>query len=263
MRPERVASQAWKTTPKQSGVPIVEHPGAPLRPYRVAGEEQQSVSPTEGNRPLAASTPRRHPIHDLRTDGGEWTEMVDGDDGELIAQRTTSPPPDSAPSTSTAKHQIDDGRVTELADDGSKRTVVQPSTADVAQAERCVAPDIPVKQRPRYKRLLKYLGSFERQKRRPPISPSRFGELQTDKPVRGTSYVDVLRALFVNSGFQTAGLCEAVGALRNAGAPADFLGSRRALDLYMVGHTLSQGGAGRVKAKHPPGRAPRVLLTYK
>jgi hypothetical protein len=63
----------------------------------------------------------------------------------------------------------------------------------------------------------------------------------------------------VNSGFQVSGMCEAVDALRKAGVPGSLLGSRRATDLYNLGHTIGQRGGRVLSKRSPPGRRPRVL----
>ena len=83
--------------------------------------------------------------------------------------------------------------------------------------------------------------------------------------IRGTSYADVLRALFVNSRFQVAGLCEAVEALRKAGVPTSMLGSKRAVEMYTLGHTIGQSGGAKPDyepAPSPPGSEPRILKVY-
>jgi hypothetical protein len=240
VEPEREQPAAIWKTPERDNEPT-QAPNAPKRPRLALDVEGSPVNKyPDGAVPLASSTPQRHPIYSLaapatattppgkRKDGGEWTKMIDeyGNDGDVTT-------------------------VTQVAVDG--------------RADRCIAPDIPVKQRGRYNRLLSYLKAFEDEKKKPPISPSAYGELETDKVVRGTSYVDVLRALFISTRFQTAGLCDAVAALRKAGMSVELLGSRNAIDLFNLGgHTVrTQSGSGRSSKAAPPGRVPHVLRVYK
>ena len=263
--PAPLAQTRWKATKRRIESTTEGAPGTPKRPCRIAtpppGEELSL--PTTTIIPLAASTTRLCPTQELVAiattppaahppsgercddDGDEWTKMANNDEKADDAGNLAMALPTS--------HE-----------EKARQAPVQWAAS---RAERCVAPDIPQKHRARYNLLTKYLGSFEADKRAPPISPSEFGELMTDTPVRGTSYVDVLRALFVNSRFTTAGLCEAVAALRKAGAAVDLLGSQRAIDLYSLGgHTVAQrGGSCRIRenAHQPPGRAPRVLRVYK
>jgi hypothetical protein len=82
--------------------------------------------------------------------------------------------------------------------------------------------------------------------------------------IRGTSYPDVLRALFVNTGFGVAGLCQAVEALRKVGIPTSMLVSKRAIEMYTLSHTIGQRGGGAKGDPEPvlPGSEPSVLKVY-
>ena len=197
------ARTSWKTPERETEPATADAPGAPKRPRRIGTPPgEQHLAAPAAMVPQATSTPHRHPIHDLAVttitppahppagqrgdDGGEWTKMVDdAREPTMVASAEQDKGPDPKPES-------------------------QEQAA--SRAERCVAPDIPKKHRYRYHLLMNYLRSFEASKRAPPISPSEFGELMTDKAIRGTSYVDVLRALFVNSRYTIAGLCEAVAA---------------------------------------------------
>ena len=240
----------WKTPERIKEPTAVQPPAAPLRPNRLPGLVH-SPRADINMAPLATSTPERHPIHALAAVEAEKQHTVMPSEQRDYAPRQSN----------------DGGEWTQLVEyrrrgdeDAEPAAVVQAS-----RAERCVAPAIPIRQRARFNRLLDYLRTFADDNRAAPISASEHGELKTDDgPVRGTSYADVLCALFTNSRYQTAGLCEAVAALRKAGAPVDLIGSRRAADLFnMGGHTVGQGGAGRLRNDAPPGRAPRVLRVYK
>ena len=252
--PENVAPTVppsiWKTPERHKSEPT-EAPGAPAKSRLNTAPLAKEHSPVRTTMiPLATSTPERHPIF------------------ALTAARSTATPPRATPAAS--EHRGADGERMKVAMNDSTMTVDPEEMFATSRPDRCVAPDIPAKQRARYGQLLKYLKSFSDKNENPPISPSDHGELVTDRIVRGTSYADVLRALFTNSRYQTAGLCEAVAALHKANAPAaDLLGSRRALELFQLGgHTIApQRGAGFVRTKAaaaaPPGRAPRVLRVYK
>lgn len=262
----------WKTPERESSqqppVVVVEAPGAPKRPrYPIIAAAKQHSSPLLLPLPIAAvvppsaaSPPEQHPssipaaaalttppVQEQQSHGDDY------DDGGREGGHAAAAKPLAAP------------------------TAMEALLAAASRAERCIAPDIPKRKRARYNRLLEYLRSPDRG-RRPPISPSDHGELVTDKLVRGTNYADVLRALFLDSRYEVAGLCEAVGALHKAGAPADLLGSRRAIDLFNLGgHTLAQeGGADgtshrrlsalKLEQRPPPpplpGRAPNILRVY-
>jgi hypothetical protein len=240
----------WKTPERHNSEPSMgaKQPGAPVRPrLNTAPLAKEHSPPRTTVIPLATSTPERHPIFALATS-------------------TVTPPPRAASTSSdhfSVRHGDGGGDWTKMDDTVDPELLMKTSRAD-----RCIPPDIPAKQRKNFGKLLEYLKSFRDVEQRPPISPSDHGELVTDKILRGTSYADVLRALYTNSRYETAGLCDAVAALHKANAPADLLGSRRALDLFQLGgHTVAQRGAGSAGTKAavaaPPGRAPRILRVYK
>ena len=76
------------------------------------------------------------------------------------------------------------------------------------------------------------------------------------------NYLDVLRALMIDAGYEAAGLCEAVEAIKSAGIPAVMLGSSLARQLYTIGHVRAHNGPGSVTFDAIPGNAPRVLRVY-
>ena len=257
----------WKTPERESSqqppVVVVEAPGAPKRPRyppNSAAAKQHSSTPLLLPPPIAAvvaSPPEQHPS------------------SIPAAAALTAPPVQEQQSHGDDYDDV--GREGGQADVAS--AAMEALLAAASRAERCIAPDIPKRKRARYNRLLEYLRSpGHRGGGRPPISPSDHGELVTDRLVRGTSYADVLRALFLDSRYEVAGLCEAVGALHKAGAPADLLGSRRAIDLFNLGgHTLAQEGGGAGGTSHRrlsaleleqrrrpplPGRTPNILRVY-
>ena len=290
------ATAPIRETPKPSDVPM-RPPDAPKRTSRPFATERPAPTALI---PCAASTPARHPIHVLTTatptapseQNALWKTPEHVEVGEVQApatpKRAEHPSAnltdiDSAPKQARRRlfddvpthsgweaRRDDGGEWPSMADYGDDNAVDMVDAAsadgnmaypvDAVQAERCVAPEIPVRQRTKYNRLLDFLRTFESV---PPISPSAYGELVTDRPIRGTSYVDVLRALFVNSRSQVAGLCEAISALRKAGASVGLLGSKRAIDLFNLGHTISQrGGSASLNKPAPPGRHQRVLRVF-
>ena len=266
----------WKTPERESSqqppVVVVEAPGAPKRPrYPIIAAAKQHSSPLLLPLPIAAvvppsaaSPPEQHPS------------------SIPAAAALTTPPVQEQQSYGDDYDDAGrEGGHAAAAKPLAAPTAMEALLAAASRAERCIAPDIPKRKRARYNRLLEYLRSPEHGKRgggRPPISPSDHGELVTDKLVRGTNYADVLRALFLDSRYEVAGLCEAVGALHKAGAPADLLGSRRAIDLFNLGgHTLAQEGGGAGGTSHRrlsaleleqrrrpplPGRTPNILRVY-
>jgi hypothetical protein len=84
------------------------------------------------------------------------------------------------------------------------------------RADRCALRDNPKAQRAKYNRRLECLNAFGDY---PPTTPSDHAEPKTDRVIRGPSYTDVLRALFENTRFEVAGLCQAVEELRRSGIP--------------------------------------------
>jgi hypothetical protein len=103
-----------------------------------------------------------------------------------------------------------------------------------------------------------------------PFKPTSYGELQVRNhangdewnAIRGSNYLDVLRALMVDAGYEAAGLCEAVEAIKTAGIPATMLGSSLARQLYTIGHVRAHNEPGPVTYDVIPGNAPRVLRVY-
>ena len=134
----------------------------------------------------------------------------------------------------------------------------------VAQAGLCIPPNIPNAKKKQWAKLL------ERLARTVALKPTTHGEVQVQDEhgiwtvIRGANYLDVLRALMVDAGYETAGLCEAVEALKIAGVPIAMLGSDRAKQLYTMGHSHTHGDSstfGSV-ADVLPGKAPRVLRVH-
>ena len=272
------AMPAWETPGRIAGSEPVQPPDAPKRAARLFATEPEAPTTLI---PFATSTPARHPIYDLantpvqhpnwKTPQHGAAEPAEAPRAPKRVQRPASDEDGSLPkrgralfsdgeslSAEAAHHQNDGGEWPSLDDNAVDMT----DTLANLHAERCAAPDIPKKMRTKYTRMLEYLRTFGNE---PPISPSVDGELKTARPIRGTSYVDVLRALFVNSRFQVAGLCEAVDALRKAGMSVNLLGSRRAIEMFSLGHTIGQRGGGTNSSSEPtpPGDKPRVLKLFK
>jgi hypothetical protein len=66
----------------------------------------------------------------------------------------------------------------------------------------------------------------------------------------------------IDAGYEAAGLCEAVEAVKSAGIPATMLGSTLARQLYTIGHVRAHAGPGSATYRAVPGNAPRVLRVY-
>jgi hypothetical protein len=134
----------------------------------------------------------------------------------------------------------------------------------VAQAGRCIPPNIPSAKKKQWTKLLEQLALTE------PFKPTSYGELQVRNngndeewnAIRGSNYLDVLRALMIDAGYEAAGLCEAVEAIKSVGIPATMLGSSLARQLYTIGHVRAHAGPGSVTYDAIPGNAPRVLRVY-
>lgn len=180
-------------------------------------------------------------------------------------QRQLSPVPEEEEQEEEVAHS------TMQQDVASVAVTDAPTVEWTAAAQRCVPPSIPKDKRTKFTNFLNKLRTLEKRKGDPPIKPSSYGELMVLtkegwKLVRGTSYIDVLRALFVNVAYETAGLCEAVQALKEARLPAAALGSSKANDLYVMGHTRDDKVEDNVQSllpnSKPPGVAPRVLRIY-
>ena len=135
----------------------------------------------------------------------------------------------------------------------------------VAQAGRCIPPNIPSAKKKQWMKLLDQLVLTV------PFKPTSYGELQVRNndndgeewnTIRGSNYLDVLRALMIDAGYEAAGLCEAVEAIKSAGIPATMLGSSLARQLYTIGHVRAHNGPDSVTYDAIPGNAPRVLRVY-
>jgi hypothetical protein len=66
----------------------------------------------------------------------------------------------------------------------------------------------------------------------------------------------------IDAGYETAGLRDAVEAIKSAGIPATTLGSSSARQLYTIGHVRAHNEPGSVTYNAIPGNAPRVLCVY-
>jgi hypothetical protein len=134
----------------------------------------------------------------------------------------------------------------------------------VAQAGRCIPPNIPSAKKKQWTKLLEQLALTK------PFKPTSYGELQVRSygddnewnGIRRGNYLDVLRALMLDAGYEGAGLCEAVEAINSAGIPATMLGSSLARQLYTIGHVRAHAETGSVTCGAIPGNAPRVLRVY-
>jgi hypothetical protein len=144
--------------------------------------------------------------------------------------------------------------------------VADPARYWVAQAGLCIPPNIPSAKKKQWKQLLDKLALTK------PLKAAPSGALQvrngTDadsdewNTIPGTNYLDVLRALMVDAGYETAGLCEAVEAIKDAGIPDTMLGSSTAKQLYTLGHVRAHDGPGTVSLATIPGIAPRMRRVY-
>jgi hypothetical protein len=269
-------STAWETPKDQNDLLQAHVPDAPKRAVRTFAAEPSAATTLI---PFATSTPMRHPIYALAEEPQQPTwktpepaaptalapkapkrvqqRQGDAQDANPAKRRLFDDDEMPAPSPQAQKTQDDGGEWPSLVDDNAVDMVDKVSAM---RADRCTPPDIPKAQRAKYNRLLDRLKTFGDD---PPISPSDHAELKTDRVIRGTSYVDVLRALFVNSRYEVAGLCHAVEALRKAGVPANMLGSKRAVELYTLGHTIGQSGGAKADSDpSPPGSEPSVLKVY-
>ena len=270
-------SAAWETPSNKDEFRPSHVPDAPKRMVRAFAADPPAQKTLI---PFATSTPMRHPIFDLADEPQEavcktpesaatvalapmapkrFQQHQADMQNANIAKRRLFDDDDEIPESNAHPQQSrdDGGEWPSLFDDNAVDMV---DKVAATRADRCAPPDIPKTHRAKYNRLLERLRAFGDD---PPISPSDHAELKTDRVIRGTSYADVLRALFVNSRFQVAGLCEAVDALRKAGIPTSLLGSKRAIEMYTLGHTIGQsGGAKRDSEPVPPGSELRVLKVY-
>ena len=103
---------------------------------------------------------------------------------------------------------------------------------------------IPKQHLSKYRQLMQHLSNSTAKV----LEASSHGELIVGgKILRGTSYSDVLRSLFVNSKFAVPGLPEAVTALHAAGVPNKMLGSQRAKRIHEIidhnEHTAASGAS--------------------
>jgi hypothetical protein len=118
----------------------------------------------------------------------------------------------------------------------------------VAEAGRCIPPNIPSAMKKAWMKLLVQLALTT------PFKPTSCGQVQVRNngnddelyAIRGSNYLDVLRALMVDAGYEAAGLREAVEAIKIAGIPATMLGSSLARQLDTIGHMRDHAGPGSV-----------------
>jgi hypothetical protein len=219
-------------------------PGAPKQRRR----EPDATVATQGAMPLMTSTPIRRPTAARMLNYEE--------DGESDKAASEMAPPPAAPPAAPPQHTAD----------RPPAIVAHVNDAErfwVTEAGRCIPPNIPNAKKTQWMKLL------ERLELTKPFKPTACGEVQvrnTDDPdmnewntIRGSNYLDVLRALMVDAGYEAAGLCEAVEAVKKAGIPASMLGSALAKQLYTLGHVHAHGGPGSAVFEAIPGKAPRVL----
>ena len=194
------------------------------------------------------STPLRHaPV-------GHVLNYEEGDEQEMHAVEPT-PAPQAPPQAPPPPAAITDK---------APAVVAHVSDAErywISQAGRCIPPNIPSAKKKQWVKLLDQLAITT------PFKPTSYGELQVRNNgddgewnvIRGSNYLDVLRALMIDAGYEAAGLCEAVEAIKSAGIPAVMLGSSLARQLYTIGHVRAHNGPGSVTFDAIPGNAPRVL----
>jgi hypothetical protein len=220
---------------------------APVRRRR-----QQAVAVAQqGAVPLMTSTPLRQPPAGRVLNYDEQAEQVANIPDPTQALQPLPPPPDP-PQAITDRPPA----VIAHVGDGERYWV--------AQAGRCIPPNIPSAKKKAWTKLLEQVALTK------PFKPASCGEVQVRNngyddewiAIRGSNYLDVLRALMVDAGYEAAGLCEAVEALKIAGIPVTMLGSSLARQLYTIGHVRDHTGPGTVTYGAIPGNAPRVLRVY-
>ena len=216
-----------------------------------ARRRRQPAVAQQGAVPLMTSTPLRHaPV-------GRVLNYEEQDEQNACSRAYAS-----TTSTSTKHHHHHQPTT-----DRPPAVVAHVSDAErywIAQAGRCIPPNIPSAKKKQWTKLLDQLALTT------PFKPTSYGELQVRNngndeewnAIRGSNYLDVLRALMIDAGYEAAGLCEAVEAIKSAGIPAAMLGSSLARQLYTIGHVRAHNGPGSVTYDAIPGNAPRVLRVY-
>jgi hypothetical protein len=225
---------------------------APARRRRQPAVAQQQQ---QGAVPMMTSTPLRH-----APTGRVLNYDEQGEQQVNAVEPTQAPqalPPPLASQAPTPEATVDrPPAVVAHVSDGERYWV--------AQAGRCIPPNIPSAKKKQWTKLLEQLALRE------PFKPTSYGELQVRNngnneewnAIRGSNYLDVLRALMIDAGYEAAGLCEAVEAIKSVGIPATMLGSSLARQLYTIGHVRAHNEPGSVTYDAIPGSAPRVLRVY-
>jgi hypothetical protein len=217
---------------------------------------QQAVAQQQGAVPLMTSTPlRQAPTGRVLNYDEQGEQQVNAVEPARAPQVPPQAPPMLQAPTSEATIDRPPAVVAHVSD-GERYWV--------AQAGRCIPPNIPSAKKKQWTKLLEQLALSE------PFKPTCYGELQVRNngiddewnAIRGSNYLDVLRALMIDAGYEAAGLCEAVEAIKSAGIPATMLGSSLARQLYTIGHVRAHAGPGTATYDTIPGNAPRVLRVY-
>jgi hypothetical protein len=235
------AAATFKTPEAPLVSDAVKRQDAPARRRRqpAVAQQQEAV-------PLATSTPLRHaPVGRVLN----YEEQVDEQEVNAVVP---TPAPQAPPLP-----QLTTERAPAVIEH-----VADPERYWITQAGLCIPPNIPNKKKKQWTKLLDMLALTI------PFKPTSHGELQVRNDsdewntIRGANYWDVLRALMIDAGYETPGLCEAVEAIKNAGIPAVMLGSSLARQLYTIRHVRAHNEPGSVTYDAIPGNAPRVLRVY-
>jgi hypothetical protein len=213
---------------------------------------QQVTVAQQGAVPLMTSTPLRQPPV------GRVLNYEEHEANVIEPVQAPPPPPMPQAGTPAAEPTTTDRAPAVVAHVGDGERYW------VAQAGRCIPPNIPSAKKKAWTKLLEQLALTE------PFKPTSYGEMQVRNNgndgewnvIRGGNYLDVLRALMIDAGYEAAGLCEAVEAIKTAGIPATMIGSSLARQLYTKGHVRAHAGFGSVTYDAIPGNAPRVLRVY-